>query len=116
MFLNGEGIRGKDSRGERITDRNFIVLFNANDTEVEFVLPADEFSPSWEVVVDTAGKAVSVEPVHAESTLIAQPRSTIVLRAWAEAAPELDTAVAASLQVLTNSTAGNAHSTRPEVE
>ncbi|TBN57161.1 glycogen debranching enzyme GlgX [Glaciihabitans arcticus] len=116
MFLNGQGIRGKDARGERISDRNFIVFFNANDEPVDFVLPSEEFSPSWEVVVDTAGIAVSVEPRHAESTLHILPRSTVVLRAWVEPAPDLDTAVAASLQVLTNSNAANSLSAKTEAE
>jgi len=114
IFLNGNGIRGRDARGERVTDRNFLVLFNANGEDVEFVLPPDEYSENWEVVVDTAGIAVSTDPVAAGSTLTAHARSTLVLRAHVEAAPEFDSAVAASLQVLTNSNVGTAAFQTPE--
>ena len=31
VFLNGDGIRGRDARGERITDLNFLIYFNAHD-------------------------------------------------------------------------------------
>ena len=116
VFLNGQGIRGRDARGERITDRNFLVLFNASDTDVTFQLPEDEYSAAWEVVIDTAGHAVSTEPVNAATSIVALSRSTIVLRAWADAAPELDSAVAASLQVLTNSNVGTAAFQTPEAE
>jgi len=114
IFLNGNGIRGRDARGERVTDRNFLVLFNANGEDVEFVLPPDEYSQNWEVVVDTAGISVSTEPVAAGSTIVAHSRSTLVLRAHVETAPEFDSAVAASLQVLTNSSVGTAAFQTPE--
>ena len=116
VFLNGDGIRGRDTRGEHITDRNFLVLFNASDTDVTFQLPEDEYSAAWEVVIDTAGHAVSVDPVRASTPIVARSRSTLVLRAWADAAPELDSAVAASLQVLTNSNVGTAGFQTPEAE
>ena len=114
IFLNGNGIRGRDARGERVTDRNFLVLFNANGEDVEFVLPPDEYSQNWEVVVDTAGISVSTEPVAAGATIVAHSRSTLVLRAHVETAPEFDSAVAASLQVLTNSSVGTAAFQTPE--
>ena len=114
IFLNGNGIRGRDARGERVTDRNFLVLFNANGEDVEFVLPPDEYSENWEVVVDTAGISVSTDPVAAGSTITAHSRSTLVLRAHVETAPEFDSAVAASLQVLTNSSVGTAAFQTPE--
>ena len=31
VFLNGDGIRGRDQRGQRITDDSFLLLFNAHD-------------------------------------------------------------------------------------
>ena len=108
VFLNGEGIRGVDTRGERITDRNFLVLFNANGDPVDFHLPTDEYSEHWEVLVDTSGTQVSIDPVAAGATLTAAARSTLVLRAHQETAPEFDSAVAASLQVLTNQNASPA--------
>jgi len=114
IFLNGNGIRGRDARGERVTDRNFLVLFNANGEDVEFVLPPDEYSENWEVVVDTAGISVSTDPVAAGTTITAHSRSTLVLRAHVETAPEFDSAVAASLQVLTNSSVGTAAFQTPE--
>jgi glycogen operon protein len=31
VFLNGDGIRERDRRGEEIVDRHFFILFNAGD-------------------------------------------------------------------------------------
>ena len=51
------GIQEQDSRGRRITDDSFLLGFNAHDDDVDFVLPAEEYSPFWDVLVDTADQA-----------------------------------------------------------
>ncbi len=99
VFLNGDGIRERDRRGEPISDRHFIVLFNAGDDTVDFKIPDVEFSPEWDVVVDSAGLHADSEPVAPGSTLSVLGRSLMVLREHEEAEPEVDHSVAASLAV-----------------
>ncbi|NYF09085.1 glycogen operon protein [Leifsonia sp. AK011] len=53
-FLNGQGIRGRDARGRRVTDANVLLLFNASEVDVNFTLPPSEYAESWTVAVDTA--------------------------------------------------------------
>ncbi|MCU1508194.1 MAG: glgX [Glaciihabitans sp.] len=115
MYLNGAGIRGRDSRGEPITDRNFLILFNAGDDTVDFTLPPEEYSPEWEVVVDTAGEIADTAPRAPGSTVAAKPKTLIVLRAFV--APEVDTdhAIAASLSSLVASTPDDSTATPSEV-
>ena len=48
--------RPRSRAGEPIVDRHFFVLFNAGDEIIDFHIPAVEFSPKWDVVVDTAGE------------------------------------------------------------
>ena len=116
MFLNGHGIRGRDARGETITDLNFLVLFNAHSESVDFLLPPDEYSEQWEIVVDTAGQAVSTDPVGAGSTVSAHAQSVLVLRAWIRAEAETDNAVAASLVASATSVGSNAPTLRTEAD
>jgi isoamylase len=52
VFLNGAGIREPDSRGQRLTDESFFLLFNAHYEPIEFTLP-DVGVERWHVVVDT---------------------------------------------------------------
>ncbi|CAN5382165.1 glycogen debranching protein GlgX [soil metagenome] len=78
VFLNGQGIRGRDARGNRITDDNVLLYFNASETEVDFQLPAEEYGAKWEIVVDTAAGA-SDEHVPAGSPLHVVSRSMVVL-------------------------------------
>ena len=59
MFLNGEGIHGRDARGQRIVDDNFLVCFNAHDDVVDFHLPGGDYARSWDALVDTSGALVS---------------------------------------------------------
>ena len=57
VFYNGHGIQEQDSRGRRITDDSFLLGFNAHDDDVDFALPAEEYSRFWDVLVDTADQA-----------------------------------------------------------
>jgi len=81
VFLNGDGIPDRNSRGERVTDDSFILIFNAHDGSIDFTLPAPEYGMKWEVVLDTATPQ-QVEPAVAEAagTLTVEARSLAVLR------------------------------------
>ncbi|WP_242864326.1 glycogen debranching protein GlgX [Microbacterium testaceum] len=97
VFLNGQGIRERDRRGESISDDHFLVLFNAGDEPVDFVLPDFEYAPEWDAYVDTAGERANTEPLSPGETLPIEPKSLIVLREHHLPEPEIDHSVAASL-------------------
>ena len=99
VFLNGQGISGKDARGQRITDVNFLLYFNAHDEAVKITLPAKEYAPMWDTVIDTAGEYTDGEPLAADSQLSVAAKSMVVLRAHEEE-EEHDHSVAASLAVM----------------
>jgi isoamylase len=103
MFLNGDGIRGQDSRGQRIVDSNMLVYFNAHDDVVPCTLPNDDHSPEWEIIVDTAGVAADSGALPAGKEIPVQARSVIVLRAYMPPQVEPDHSVAASLTALAGS-------------
>jgi isoamylase len=85
MFLNGNGIHGRDSRGGRITDVNFVLYFNAHDDTVAFTLPPDEYAEHWEVVIDTTSAPKRADVLAASEILPVAARSMVVLRAALEA-------------------------------
>ena len=60
VFLNGDGIREPDVRGERVTDASFFLLFNAYEEPLDFTVPEIGAGESWQVVVDTE------QPLHDE--------------------------------------------------
>lgn len=101
VFLNGNGIRERDRRGEPITDRHFFVLFNAGDEPIDFTIPAAQYSPRWDVVVDTAGHLADSGPRSGGDVIALDARSLVVLRDHEDEAPETDHSVAASLAALT---------------
>jgi isoamylase len=102
VFLNGNGIRERDRRGENIQDKHFIVLFNAGDDEVDFTLPDVEFSPRWDVLVDTAGQYANTHPINPGESLEVPAKSLMVLCEHQAEDVEVDHSVAASLaQALT---------------
>jgi glycogen operon protein len=81
VFLNGEGIPDVDSRGQRVVDDSFLLLFNADHVDVPFVLPGAEFGERWERVLDTAAPMLDESPTaKAGSEVAVEARSLQVLR------------------------------------
>jgi isoamylase len=56
-----------------------------------------EFSPEWDVIVDTAGVHADSDPIEPGSTLSVPGRSLMVLREHELPEPPVDHSVAASL-------------------
>jgi isoamylase len=100
VFLNGRGIRGRDARGQPIVDKHFFILFNAGDDFIDFGIPAVEFSPSWDVMIDTAGARADSDPIPPGAAVRLEAKSMIVLREHVPSENEADHSVAASLAVL----------------
>ena len=81
VFLNGEGIREPDARGEPVTDDSFFLLFNGHHEPIDFSLPDLGAGERWQVEVDTAApmlgeaqdrthKTGEIVPVEARSVLV----------------------------------------------
>ena len=87
VFLNGQAIPSADSRGRRVLDDDFLVVFNADHQEDSFILPQKEWGEHWVAEIDTGVDIVDTEWHQAGSELKVQPRSLIVLRSPREAAP-----------------------------
>ncbi|WP_298254920.1 glycogen debranching protein GlgX [uncultured Arthrobacter sp.] len=101
VFLNGQGIQGRDARGQRIIDANFLLYFNAHDEPVDFTVPSEEYGRTWDEVIDTAGKYADSEAIPAGATLAVEAKSMVVLRTHSKV-DDLDHSVAASLAILAN--------------
>ena len=116
VFLNGNGIRERDRRGEPIVDKHFVILFNASDEMIEFHLPDLDFSPKWDVIIDTAGELTDTRPILPGEHVDLQKRSLIVLREHSVPEPEVDHSVAASLAALASSQGEETPSQAPSSE
>jgi glycogen operon protein len=60
VFLNGEQITEPDERGDRIVGDSLLLLLNAHDGALDFVLPDDTFGDTWRTIIDTAEPAVNI--------------------------------------------------------
>jgi len=96
MYLNGQGIAGKDARGGTITDDHFLLYFNAGDP-LEATLPTEEYADAWDVVLDTGGSLDDNNTCKAGTRIPLEARSLVVLREHAAPEEEPDHSVAASL-------------------
>ena len=82
VFLNGEGIVDPDSRGERIIDDSFYILFNSHHEPISFTLPTREWGRDWVKVLDTSEELPEEgEPKYRAGRKIqVHSRSLVVLR------------------------------------
>jgi glycogen operon protein len=96
VFLNGDGIAGRDWRGQPIVDDHVMVWMNAHDEPVTFVVPNAEHSIKWLVVVDTAGRPDD-RVIDADEKVEVAGRSVVVLLAHVPSPEDLDSSVAASI-------------------
>ncbi len=53
VYLAGEALTETDRRGRRVTDDNFLLLFNAGAEAIDFRLPSQLGPGSWLVLLDT---------------------------------------------------------------
>ena len=47
LFVNGEGLRDVDLRGQRQTGTSFLLYFNASPDRADVTLPSAEYSQQW---------------------------------------------------------------------
>ena len=81
VYLNGQGIAGTDTRGERVVDDSFLLCFSAHFEPIEFSLPAAEYGNSWEVVIDTMTPDPDGKIIDGPgNTVSVGPRAVVVLR------------------------------------
>jgi isoamylase len=97
MYLNGSGIPGLDATGNRITDDDFLLYFNASDQPVKVKLPPKAYAKAWSVIIDTAAAEVDTDPHRCNTTLVVEGPSVVVLQQYQEPETEPETSVAASL-------------------
>ncbi|WP_106296983.1 glycogen debranching protein GlgX [Knoellia remsis] len=87
VWLNGGAIHEPDTRGQMITDDDFLILFNADDDESVFTIPTSEWGERWLVEIDTHAEVVDPGWHEAGAPITVGPRSVVVLRSPLEDTP-----------------------------
>ena len=58
VYLNGLSLRSSGPTGEKLTDDNFFIVFNASGSDTEYKLPNSEYGNRWKEVLNTANDFV----------------------------------------------------------
>jgi isoamylase len=84
VYLNGQGIAGRDGRGQRVVDDSFLLCFSAHHEPIDFRVPGAEYGPGWEIVLDTfkenGGGDSAGKIVDPDGVVTVGPRALVVLR------------------------------------
>jgi len=79
VFLNGDGIRERDRRGRAVVDSCFLLLFNAGEAPIDFVVPDAEFADGWRLCLDTADDHAPSARIAAGAAVTVADWSLVVL-------------------------------------
>jgi glycogen operon protein len=80
IFLNGLGLRCVDEKGEKMTDDNFFLIFNAHSEPVDFALPPAEFGNPWIKIIDTTvGDLFKDDKLYKASEIVRAEGSSIIV-------------------------------------
>ena len=80
MFLSGDPLRAPGPRGEQLSDRSFMIWFNAHPEPGTVVLPEQDWVKAGEVVLSTDDEHAVGDHVEAGEVITIAPRSMLVLR------------------------------------
>jgi isoamylase len=81
VYLNGQGIPDRDSRGARVIDDSFFLCFSAHNEPIEFHVPSADYGASWHVVLDTGRPDLDDGTVvEAGGVVPVGPRALVVLQ------------------------------------
>jgi isoamylase len=61
VFLNGDGLADLDSTGERVTDKSFLICYNANHVDIQMTVPDKRYGQRWAVIMDTVTGEVHID-------------------------------------------------------
>ncbi|MBK0402488.1 glycogen debranching protein GlgX [Adhaeribacter sp. BT258] len=81
VYLNGYGLHSSNSRGRRIIDDSFFIIFNAHHEALQFKLPLEKYGQKWIKILDTRqNKIEETETFGPEAMVEAEGHSVVVLR------------------------------------
>ena len=82
MYLDGQGIRMRGPRGERVTDDSLLLVLHTGPDDRDVVLPGPPWATSYDVLLDTRDERPASGPTLAAGTALpVRGRSTVLLRA-----------------------------------
>jgi isoamylase len=92
VFLNGQGLRGRDARGRRYQDDSFLLLFNAHNEDVSFRIPPSLNDHFWneELGTDWDSPSLMKKGIFHAGQLVTVPSHAIrLLRRHEKQEPEV---------------------------
>ncbi len=76
VVLNGDAITGSDSRGQRVIDDSFLIIFNGSEEDITWSVP-EPIHGDWRIVFDTA-RPSNGEALLPDAPLDVLARSVVV--------------------------------------
>ena len=71
---------GLNENGEKMTDDNFYLIFNAYDGPITFTLPEAKFGDNWRVALSTMPLHYGKEEIRSGTQVPVEPRSFLLLQ------------------------------------
>jgi glycogen operon protein len=79
VYLNGRSIPTPDERGNKVTDQDFLILFNASEIGLPFKMPEERYGKAWKKLLDTDADAADDKEYHPGEEFLLEARALAVL-------------------------------------
>jgi len=79
VYLAGEALDERDEHNQPIVDDDFLLLLNAHDGEIAFLLPNYKADTHWRIVLDTAEPDAPIRDFSAGENYVLKSRSLALL-------------------------------------
>jgi isoamylase len=80
MYMNGKALRTPGMHGERMSDDDFCIIFNAYDGELQYKLPSKNYGGTWVKEIDTDNIREDGTVYNPEQEINVKGRSVVVMR------------------------------------
>jgi isoamylase len=82
IYLNGQDLKSTGVHGERITDDNFYLMFNAHYEGLDYNLPNERYGIEWIKVLDTSIEGIIESPLRhfTGESIRVEGRSIVLLK------------------------------------
>jgi isoamylase len=87
VYLSGKTLNERDEHNQPVMDNDFLLLLNAYDGEIPFLLPEDEKEACWRIAVNTAEPGNRGENLSTENFVLPGRSLALLIKMESDKAP-----------------------------
>lgn len=79
VYFNGKGLHSPGTKGEKITDDSFYIIFNSHHEAIDYIFPVKKYAGQWIKILDTSDGVISEGTTFNAGDKICVPARSVLL-------------------------------------